>query len=394
MEQIKKDAFEVIEGMKNKMTDMSDYIHDNPELGNHEFKASKLLTETLKEAGFNVETGICKLPTAFRATYTHLKGGPTIGFLCEYDALENLGHGCAHNMQGPSILGAAISISKVINSLNEYPAKIVVIGTPAEETVGTKVQMAKEGAFDDLDVALMMHGSDRTTVDKKALAMNSFEFIFRGRSAHAAIAPQEAIDALDGVLLTFNGIEYLREHVKDDVRIHGIINNGGKAANVIPDMASALFDIRSEDRGYLNEVIERVKNVAKGAALATGNRVEIVETGSFDNKIALESLSKLIIENAKLAGTPNITPPREKTGSTDFGNVTYRIPGACLRVAFMPLGVSSHTIDWVKAGKSEEAHNAVITGAEALAGTGIDLITEPSLLKEIKDEFNKKRNIK
>lgn len=380
----KQALYAEVESFRETMISMNDFIHDNPELGNEEFKASALLIRTLSENGFTVETPILGLATAFIATYENKPGGPVIGLLCEYDALEGLGHACGHNLQGPSIVGAAIALSK---HLGDAPATIRVYGTPAEETTSAKLPMAKEGLFDDLDVALMMHGGDRTTVDGKSLALNMVDFLFQGKSAHAAVAPEQGISALDAVLMTFNGIEYLREHVRSDVRIHGVITDGGKAANVVPDRATAQFYIRAADRPYLDTVVERVYNVARGAALATGAELTINELKLLDNKINVDSLNRIMLDNAAEAGACNITPPRINTGSTDFSTVTYRVPGACVRVWFVPFGTSSHTKEWVEAGTSPEGHAAIVTAAKTVAATAYDLITQPELLRQVKEEF-------
>ena len=311
----KQRIYQAIESMRDMLAKMSDYIHDNPELGNQEFKAHTVLTETLEQKGFQVEKEVLGMKTAFRATYSTGDGGPLIGLLCEYDALAELGHGCAHNMQGPAILGAAIAL---VQELKEVPATIIVYGTPAEETTSGKLPMAKAGIFDNLDIAIMMHGSDGTTVDGKSLALNLVDFIFEGKAAHAAIAPEKGISALDAVLMTFNGIEYLREHVRSDVRLHGVITDGGNAANIVPERAAAQFYIRADDRPYLDTVVERVYNVARAGALATGAQLTISEVKAYDNKFNVSTLNKILLDNAEAAGATGITSPRKKTGSTDF----------------------------------------------------------------------------
>ncbi|MEH7275581.1 M20 family metallopeptidase [Neobacillus vireti] len=376
--------FKVVDSLSDVLINVSDYIHDHPELGNQEFKAVKMITETLENYHFTVERGVAGLETAFIATYKNGSGGPVIGLLCEYDALKDLGHGCGHNLQSPSVMGAAIALSRL---LGDRPATIQIIGTPAEETTSGKIPMAREGLFDHLDVALMMHGGDRTTVDGRTLAIDNFEFEFIGKESHAAVAPEQGISALDGVLMTFNGMEYLREHVRSDVRIHGIITDGGKAPNVVPKRAAAKFSVRARDRNYLNQVVERVLNVARGAALATGTELIIHPQKSLENKLNVQSLNDLLLENARFSGAKNITPPREKTGSTDFSIVTHRVPGACIRVSFVPFGTSNHTEEWVKASKSKEGNEAILAAAKTLSGTCLDVINSPELLAKIKAEF-------
>ncbi|KQL48296.1 amidohydrolase [Brevibacillus choshinensis] len=386
MNTTKEKLYRTVDDLRETILAINDFIHDHPELGNEEFQAVELLTHTLANHGFQVETGLAGLETAFSAIYQNRQGGPVIGLLCEYDALEGLGHGCGHNLQAASITGAAIALAR---NLGDIPATIAVYGTPAEETTSGKLPMIKAGVFDQLDVALMMHGGDRTTVDGKSLAMNMVEFVFEGKAAHAAVAPEKGISALDGVLMMFNAIEYLREHVRTDVRIHGVITDGGVVPNIVPDRAAAQFYIRAADRPYLDTVVERVYNAARGAALATGTQLSINELKTCENKINVETLNKLMLENAREAGIQEISPPRTSTGSTDFANVTYRIPGACLRVQFVPFGTSSHSKEWVAAGLSDEGHAAVLLAAKSLAGVGYDLIVDPSVLSEIKEDFHK-----
>jgi amidohydrolase len=381
----KLDIYAHVDGMRDTLTAMNDFIHDNPETGNNEVKAHRLITEVLENNGFSVDREIIGLTTAFRATCKIGEGGPNIGLLCEYDALEGMGHGCAHNLQAPAIVGAALALAK---GLGDSPASIVVYGTPAEETTSAKLPMAKAGIFDHLDVALMMHGGDRTTVDGKSLAMNLVDFVFEGKAAHAAIAPEQGISALDAVLMMFNGIEYLREHLRADVRIHGIITDGGKAANIVPERAAAQFYIRANDRPHLDTVVERVFNVARGAALAVGAKLRIEEVKAYDNKMNVETLNKLLLNEAARAGAKDITPPRKLTGSTDFSCVTYRVPGACLRVSFVPINTSSHSVTWVEASKSAAAHEAVLVAAKSIAGACYDIVKNPALLQDVKLEFD------
>jgi metal-dependent amidase/aminoacylase/carboxypeptidase family protein len=233
----------------------------------------------------------------------------------------------------------------------------------------------------------MMHGSDGTTVDGKSLALNLVDFVVEGKAAHAAIAPEKGISALDAVLMTFNGVEYLREHVRSDVRLHGVITDGGKAANIVPERAAAQFYIRASDRPYLDTVVERVYNVARAGALATGARLTINEVKAYDNKFNVSALNTVLLDNAKAAGATGITPPRDKTGSTDFSCVTYRVPGACLRVQFVPPGSSSHSAEWVKAAKEAAGHQAMLAAAKAVAAACYELAASPDLLKQIKAEF-------
>lgn len=383
---MKSAAFTSIDQEANALIALSDHIHAHPELGNEEHEAVSALTAYLAAHGFTVTTGVAGLPTAFRATYSSGSGRPRLGLLCEYDALPGLGHACAHNLQGPAIAGAAVALASAARG---HDFAVEVFGTPAEETTSGKNDMIAAGLFDGLDAALMMHGGDRTTVDTHSLALTLLEFNFSGVAAHAAVAPEKGVSALDGVLLMFNAIEYLREHVRDDVRIHGVITDGGKAANIVPARAAAEFYVRARDRAYLDTVVARVRDCANGAALATGAKVEIVELKAYDNKINVPALNELLLANARLAGAANVTPPRDKTGSTDFASVAYRLPGAALRVAFAPYGTASHSTEWASAAGSASGHQAMLAAAKALAGTCVDLVEQPTALARIKADFAK-----
>lgn len=370
----------------SQMTAMADDIFDHPELGLKEFHVFALLTGWLEKAGFQVERGVSGVETAFKAVYHHGEGGPNIGLLCEYDALAGLGHACGHHMQGPSILMAANALKEADTDKNYT---ITVYGTPAEETVSGKIMMMKNGCtFEELDVALMMHGSGATQVDVKSLALSKFTVIYHGVSSHAAVKPEKGRSALDGLILAFQGVEFLREHVAGDVKMHyTVVNCGGTAANIVPATAEAEFYVRSYSRTYLDSVIERFKKVLQGAAMMTETEVEIIEKKAIDSKIPCIHLNDIIMENAQAIEAPRLREPREKTGSTDFGNIMHRVPGSCIRVAFVNEDAASHSQDYLDAGKSEDAHQAIGYGAKILAGTAFDIIENPELLKGIKEEF-------
>lgn len=380
----KEVAKQVVEREAASLARMADEIFDRPEIGCEERFASGLLIDYLAANGFQVERGAGGIDTAFRAVYENRSGGPSIGLLCEYDAIAGFGHGCGHHMQSPAIAGAALAIKE---ACGDRSCKIVVYGTPDEEMNGGKIAMKENGCFRDIDVALMMHGSPTTTTDIKCMALKPFVVTFHGKSAHAAIAPEKGRSALDALLLSFHGVEFLREHVLDDTRIHYGIVNGGGPSNTVPAEAGGEFTVRSYDTRYALSVAGRVLNIFKGAALMTGTTYEVRELPFFMAKIPVLSLNQIIMENAKLVEAPNISPPREKTGSTDFGNVMYDVPGSCIRVSFVPLDASAHSQAYLDAGKSEDAHRAVLLGAKILAMTALDLILDPAKMEQVKEEF-------
>lgn len=381
---MKETLFQKIEDQKTTLWEMADFIFDHPEYEGQEYQAAELLTGYLEKNGFAVERAVGGYETAFRAVFQNGTGGPTVGILCEYDALRGLGHACGHHMQGPACLGAAVALKE---TCGDTPFTLVVYGTPAEETLGAKCDMVNRGCFKELDTAFMMHGSPTTCTDVKCLADQSFVVTFHGKGAHAALAPEKGKSAFDAMLVAFNGIEFLREHVPDDTRMHYTVTELPGPANVVPAKAVGKFSLRSFSRNNLEQVVSRFYDIIKGAALIAGVDYEIEKQHNFYNKIPVMKLNELLMENAKLAGAPRLSPPRERTGSTDFGNVMYEIPGSCIRVAFVPEGTASHTQEFLDAGKTEDAYNAVLYGAKAIAGASWDLIHTPGLMEEVKKEF-------
>lgn len=389
---LKKLLGEVIEMHRAELCKMADLIYDFAEKSAEEYKSMELLTDYLQNEGFTVERGIA-LDTAFRATWDNCRAAvddegkntaPVLGILVEYDALEDIGHACGHHMQGPAGIGAAIAIKDV---MKDYPFKLVIYGTPAEETLGGKIIMLDAGYMKELDLALMSHGSPNTSVDEKCMALENFVVMFHGVKSHAAISPDEGRSALDAALLSFHAIEMLREHVKDDTRMHYTIRNAGGPPNVVPDLTVAEYTLRSYSTSYLNTVVERFYNILKGAALMTDTTYDIQRDLPFKSKIVCYSVNDLLMKNAAYEKAPSIAAPRKKTGSTDFGNVLYEIPGSCIRIAFTKPDAQPHSQEYLEAGKTDKAHDAICYAAKIMADTFCDVITTPGLLTQIKEEF-------
>ena len=389
---LKKLLGEVIEMHRAELCKMADLIYDFAEKSAEEYKSMELLTDYLQNEGFTVERGIA-LDTAFRATWDNCRAAgddeenntaPVLGILVEYDALEDIGHACGHHMQGPAGIGAAIAIKDV---MKDYPFKLVIYGTPAEETLGGKIIMLDAGYMKELDLALMSHGSPNTSVDEKCMALENFVVTFHGVKSHAAISPDEGRSALDAALLSFHAVEMLREHVKDDTRMHYTIRNAGGPPNVVPDLTVAEYTLRSYSTSYLNTVVERFYNILKGAALMTDTTYDIQRDLPFKSKIVCYSVNDLLMKNAVYEKAPSIAAPRKKTGSTDFGNVLYEIPGSCIRIAFTKPDAQPHSQEYLEAGKTDKAHDAICYAAKIMADTFCDVITTPGLLTQIKEEF-------
>ncbi len=386
---MKQTIIDTIEQHKKTFEEISIYIGENPELGHEEFKASAILIKTLLDHDFEVEREFCGLPTAFRAVFDSGKEGPVIGFMSEYDALPEVGHACGHNLIGTMGIAAGIGLSKV---LAETGGKVIVYGTPAEETKGGKVTMAEKDIFSELDVAMMVHPLDNNMKSGASLAMDAIQFEFFGKAAHAAASPHMGINALDAVIQTFNSINALRQHVTSDARIHGIIPEGGKAANVVPDYAVAQFYVRAAKREYVNELVEKVKKCAEGAALQTGTTFKASNYEfSYDDMISNDTLSEAFTNELVSLGIPveEIYEQRDGSGSLDMGNVSQAVPSIHPYIKICNEAYACHTHEFREAAMTAQAREAMIVGAKSMALTGYEVLTNPELLQKIKAEFNR-----
>ncbi len=367
-------------------------IHANPELGNQEFKACQWQVELLKKYGFETSVGFCDIPTSYKAVYKGKKPGPKIAMLAEYDALPGLGHGCGHNLIAMISVGSGIAMREFAD---EYGGEIHVIGTPAEETAGAKVEMSAKGAFKEYDVAMMAHPFEENGSSINTLAMACRRYEFYGRTAHAAAAPHEGLNALDAVINFFNLINALRQQTKPDARLHGIIEKGGEAPNVIPDYTSALFYIRANKAAYVDELMSKLEACANGAALATGTTVKISEAeADFKDTDSNLYLSELACRQYEKLGHSITRHDREiLPGSSDLGDVSYECPSIQLMCGMgeMPDGshYGAHTKEFVERACSEDALNNGLEFVKAFTMTAIELMTDPAHLKAIKEEFAK-----
>lgn len=392
-DKIKRDVLLEIDKIEKRMIELSDLIHDNPEISYEEYKASKWLIEELKKYGFTIERGIAGLKTAFKADFQIGGKKPVICFMVEYDALPGIGHACGHNFSGTASIAASIAVKNVMKKYN-IDGVVIALGTPGEELYSGKVPILEAGHFKGVDAAMMVHAFDRNVVHAPFLALDGLDFIFKGKSVHAAGAPHEGINALNAALITFRGIDALRQHVRDDVRIHGIITEGGEAPNIVPEKASIRFYVRAADRLYLNKVTEKVKNCARGAALMTGAKLEISNfEPKVDNLISNPTLSEIFEKNWKgMFG--DIKKTIEKPlGSTDVGNVSHVVPTIHPMISIAPEGTILHTKELAEAAGSEKAHEALIKAAKTLAATAIDVLTFPEVKERIRKDFRKIRKI-
>ena len=382
--------FELYEPLHGELVELSKYICENPELGHQEFKACAAHAELLEKHGFKVEVGYLGLPTAFRAEFDSGKPGPTICYLAEYDALPEIGHGCGHNILGTVSTGSGILLSKVIN---EFGGRVVIGGTPAEETSGGKVTFAENGAFDDIDVVLISHPMDEDLESGSSLALEALQFTFIGKPSHAAAAPEKGINALDACLATFHSINALREHVLSTTRIHGIVKEGGVAANIVPERAVAQFYVRTTKKSYLKEVVEKVKNCARAGALAAGAELEITNFElSYDDLLTNTTMQKRLSENLNAVGITNIKKAHAISGSSDVGNVSYVCPTVHNDYNIFAEGEQTfppHTREFRDATLRPAALEAMRKNVVAQAMTGLNIIQEPEFLEAVKAEFHK-----
>lgn len=384
---------EILNKLENKFSEifgdlkeLNEYIYKNPELGREEFKACEAHKNLLKKYGFEVEENYIGIPTAYLAKYSSGKKGIKIGYLAEYDALPEIGHGCGHNILGTTSIGAGILLKEYID---EFGGEVLIFGTPAEETFGAKVDMAEAGCFDNIDVAMISHPTGKNHEKSgTSQAMEALQFTFRGKTAHAAGDPYNGINALDGVIQFFNSVNALRQQTKTSARIHGIISNGGEAANIIPDLAVSNFYIREATTKEMLKLSERVKNCAKGAALATGTSLEIENYEyTFKHLVTNEKLSSIYTKNLELQGIKDI-PMSDPTGSSDCGDVSHHCPTIHTYFPISKCELTGHSLEFAKATITEEAYKGMKEAIFALVMTGKDILSDPNLLKEIKDEFN------
>jgi len=448
-------ALSYLSANEESLSELAKDIWDHPELGLHEYRSSRLIADELEKAGFSVEMGVARMPTAFVASWG--EGGAIIGILGEYDALPGLsqqvsaarepvedgfpGHGCGHNLLGVASLGAALAAKEALER-DGIRGTIRYYGCPAEETLVGKIFMAKAGLFDDLDAVIAWHPGYVNSVQGRVstLAMNSFKVNFRGVAAHAGAAPHAGRSALDGVLLMDVGVNYLREHVIPEARIHGVITDGGKAPNIVPAYAQVWYYLRAPRRGQVDDIYARMLDIAEGAALMTGTTHDVeFLTGCYE-LLPNDVIGGLMLERMKQVGGPGFTDqdrdfakqlqrtlpqraaeiegvlkithtevtrkdlgdplcekiiePRLEQGvmpySTDVGDVSHVAPTGSLSTCCHALGIPLHSWQYVASTGSGIGFKAMMLAARTMGLTMLDLIMKPDVLKAARDEFVEK----
>ncbi len=377
---------EKISAISPELRRITKEMYENPELGHEEVFASKIICEVLVSNGFSVEKPFCSMETAFKAVYSSSKAGPVIAYLAEYDALPEIGHGCGHNILGATSVGAAIVLKDIVDTLG---GTVILYGTPAEETDGGKVAMAKSGEFSHVDIAMMAHPSATYEKSGASNSLMPLRFEFFGKTAHAAGDPEEGINALNACISLFNNVNAIREHIRRDSRVHGIITNGGTAANIVPEYASADFYIRSATMPYQRELIQRVKNCAEAAALSNGATVKISQfEADYDTMITNKTLSNLFWDKMSTLGIATVDEEKNSAGGTDAGNVSLCCPMIHEYFSIKEDGVlRGHSRELADCSVTDFAFEQMEKTIEGFTLTAIDILKNPELLKAIKEEF-------
>lgn len=382
--ELKSRAINEIDNHRDELKELSLRIHSNPETAFQEEKAAAWLTDYLQAKGFSAEKNIYGLKTAFRATYG--QGKPVIALLAEYDALPKLGHACGHNIIATSAVGAGVAARAVVDELG---GTVQVLGTPAEEMGGGKVYMVNGGAFKDVDAVMMIHPAGLNTATTKFLALLTLEVEFFGKPAHAAARPEAGVNALEAMLMSYAGINSLRQHIRDSARIHGIITDGGEAPNIVPAHTAGHFIVRAAEDSYLDELKERVLNCFIGAATATGAKLKYrwgkVRYAPLRNNFTMARLFRKNLQS--LGRRVNLVDPRIGIGSSDIGNVSQVVPSIHPLVAIASARAVTHSPQFAKTAASEAGTRGLMDAAKAMAMTVVDLMAAPAVLGKVKEEF-------
>ena len=384
----KQEILDYIENKKYDYVEISHRIHERPELGNEEIFASRTLIDQLRANDFEIETDIAGHATGFIATYQSEKEGPTIGYLAEYDALPGLGHACGHNIIGTASVLAGIALKQVIDHVG---GKVVVLGCPAEEggeNGSAKASYVKAGVIDDIDIALMIHPGNETYPTINTLAVDVLDIKFYGKSAHASENADEALNALDAMISYFNGVAQLRQHIKKSHRVHGVILDGGKAANIRPDYTHARFYTRATTRKELDILTERANQIARGAAIQTGCDYEFGPIQNGVNEFIKTPKLDELFEKYAIEVGEEVSYDDFGFGSTDTGNVSHIVPTIHPHVKIGSRNLVGHTHRFREAAASVHGDQALIRGAKIIALMGLELIENKKLFDEVVEQHS------
>ena len=379
-----------VDALADELERLSHQLHDNPELAFKEDKAHAWLADFLAKHGATVERGVGGLATAFRATIPGASAGPTIAIMAEYDALPGIGHACGHNVIATAGVGAGAALAHALGTL-PFSGRIQVIGTPAEEGGAGKVKLMDAGVFDGVDAAMMIHGRCGTQVWRPTLGIIKVKVEFFGQAAHASSWPWRGVNALNAVISLFNALDAMRQQIRPDARMHGVITKGGEQANIIPEYTSAEFYLRATTVAYCHELLRRFTGAAEGAAAATGCRVQVTADPTVHEPMkANPTMAGLFRQNLEYIDFPEDPDDGQAGyGSTDCGNVSQRLPTIHPYIRISPDGVPGHSREFAQWARSPLARAGMVAGAKALALTALDLLAAPETLARARQDFSR-----
>jgi len=395
LDRLKTHVTDAVDQMAEDLWGLALQIHANPELAFKEEKAASWLTAFLERQGCRVERGVGGLPTAFRAEVPGTGAGPTIAVMAEYDALPGIGHACGHNVIATAGAGAGAALAVVASRLGHgrlpYDGRIEVVGTPAEEGGAGKVKLLDAGVFRAVDAALMIHPRCGTQVWRPTLGLMKAKVEYFGTAAHAASWPWRGVNALNAVIALFNSLDAMRQQLRPDARVHGVITNGGQQPNIIPEYTSADFYLRSLDKTYLQEVRRRFEAAAEGAATATGCRVQVTIDSRIHDPLKPNGPMATLFERnlARIDFPVDPDDGQAGYGSTDAGNVSHAIPTIHPYIRTSPDGVPGHSREFAEHNATPLARAGMVAAAKALALTALDLLADPGSLQAAKEEFRR-----
>jgi amidohydrolase len=387
LEQLKREVCASVDRMRDDLVRVSRAIHARPELAFQEVEAARLLTDALRKAGLSVEQPAYGLETAFVARFG-TEGAPAVALLAEYDALPEIGHACGHNLIATAAIGAGLALAELGDRL---PAHVHVLGTPAEERGAGKEILARGGAFDGIDAAMMVHPSGVNMISMPCIAVAEVDAVFEGRASHASAMPERGINALDALMIAYQSIAALRQHIHVTERIHGIITDGGQAPNIVPERAAGTFYVRARNADELAALKDRVAACFRAGSEATGARLDLQwsEVDYLELRDATP-LAEAYRSNAESLGReffPIDKLPPGIQGSTDMGNVSHRVPSIHPMIAAAPPHVLIHNAEFAKYAGSESGDAAALDGAKALAMTALDFASDADLRSRTRAVF-------
>ncbi len=385
MEDIKERLKQEVDAIADELKALSKKLYDHPEVAFQEYKACQWICDYLEEKNFQVKRGAGNVETAFYAKIPSHESAPKVALLAEYDALPKIGHGCGHNLIAAASVGAGIALRRCLDSVD---GSIVVVGTPAEEGGGGKIMLLEAGVFDDVSATMMFHPSSRTVVGNDSLGRIKFTVEFFGKAAHASGSPEEGVNALDAIVAFFSNTGLLRQQLRNEARIHGIITHGGDAPNVIPDYTAASMYVRALNLDYLDEVFTKVKNCAKGAALATGAEIKITPYPlRYTPRKRSFELEKVCLKHMEAMGLIVEEPEPGKLGSTDLGNLSQKVPAIHPNIAICGPEIAGHSVEMAEATISPLGQDVLVKAAKILAITAYDYLASKDIQNRVAREF-------